>query len=129
MIQKIKNRIRNNWDKLKWNVMKFFHISHLKMLRIPMPVKYTISIVFIGSGIVLLTTPIPWILFIFMWIGILSPTMQYRYIGKHFKPSSIKKVENDVATNIEYALQTNPKWYYKYKMKIKNIWQYYKKNK
>ncbi len=126
MIEKIKNKIKHNWNNLKWRIMKFFHISHLKLLWIPMPLRYTLSIVFIGSGIVLLTTPIPWILFIFMGIWIISPKIQYRYIWKHFKPNSIRSLENEISVNIECVLQTNPKRYQGYKRKIKKIWKYCK---
>ncbi len=105
MIKRVKKEIKHKWNKFKWKMMRFFHIGYLKLLWIPRPVKYAISIVLIGVGIVLLTTPIPWILFIFMGLWILYPTIQYKYIWKYFKPRTIRRIEKKHSVNIKNILK------------------------
>lgn len=122
MIKKIKSK----WNKIKWGIMKFFHINYLKTVWIPIYVKYILSIVLIISGIVLLTTPIPWILFILIGIWIISPTLQYKYIWKYFKSDEFKKIEDNIAMSIENVLNTKQQWYHKYKSKWKKILKKFK---
>lgn len=122
MIKKIKSK----WNKIKWSIMKFFHINYIKTVKIPIYLRYTIAVILIISGIALLTTPIPWILFIFMGIWIISPTLQYKYIWKYFKSDNFKNIEDNIAMNIEQILNAEQKWYYKYKSKLKQILKNFK---
>ena len=71
----------------------------------PMPIKYIISVVLIWFWLTFLTTPIPWILFIFMGVWLLSPQMQYKYIGIYFKPRTIKRIEKKYSVNIKNILK------------------------
>ena len=104
MIKRVKKEIKYNWKKIKWKIMRFFHIGHLKMIKIPVYIRYIISTILISSGLVLLTTPIPWILFIFLGMWIISPAIQYKYIWKYFKPRTIKRLQKISSLNIKNIL-------------------------
>lgn len=124
-MSKFKNIVNN----IKNKMMKTSHYVYLKSRKLPRSLRNITAILFLIVGSIFMTNPLlPWWILIIIGIGIFLPWIQYRYVWKYFKSENIKKVESDIAMDIEHALQTNPKWYHRYKSKIKKIWKYFKRN-
>ncbi|HKL44255.1 MAG TPA: hypothetical protein VJ892_03175 [Candidatus Absconditabacterales bacterium] len=118
------NKVKYRIDRSKKRIMRFSHYAFLKIRRTPRVIRYTLAIIFFVLGGFFLPNPLlPGRLMILIGIGIFLPGLQYKYIGRHFKSDNIKKIEESVISNIEIALNTNPRWYHKYKSKIKKIWK------
>ncbi len=121
------NKIQNKLKNSKMLVMKISHHIYLKLKKLPKTLRYSLAILFLIIGGVFMTNPLlPWWLFVAIGIWIFLPWFQYKYIWKHFKSDSIKNLEQNVAINIENALNTNPRRYHKYKTKWKKILKYFK---
>ncbi len=120
-------KIRNKLKHSKNVLMRFSHYVFLKIRRTPRVIRYTLAIIFFVLWWLFLPNPLlPWRLMILIGIGIFLPWLQYKYIWRHFKSDNMKKIEEGVISNIEIALNTNPRWYHKYKSKIKKIWKRFK---
>lgn len=121
------NKIQNKIKKSKILLMKFSHHIYLKLKKLPTALRYFVAIALLIIWSIFIVNPLlPWWLFVAMGIWIFLPWLQYKYVWKHFKSDSIKKVEYDIAMNIESALNTNPRWYQKYKIRWKKILKYFK---
>ncbi len=107
--------------------MRFSHYTFLRIRKTPRIIRYTSAIILFVLWWVSLSNPLlPWWLMILVWLGIFLPWIQYRYIWKHFKSDSIRKIEDGVKTNLELVFSTNPKWYQKAKIKIRKFWKIFK---
>jgi len=97
--------IKKKLNNFKRKIMRCFHKIYLKLVFIPRPIKYTIAIFFVSTWWILMTTPVPWRLFVLMGVWIFFPSMQYKYIGRHFKPATIKNIEKTHSVSIKNILK------------------------
>jgi c-di-AMP phosphodiesterase-like protein len=122
-MDKLKNRLKYSKKKL----MRFSHLIYLWLNKFPRLIRYLIAIILLIMWGIFTTNPLlPWWLLIIVGIWIFLPETQYKYVGKYFKSDKIRKIEKDVTENIENILKTNPKRYYKYKVKIKKFLKSFK---
>lgn len=125
MIDKLKKypKLQNFQKKM----MKISHHVYLKSRKLPSLLRNIIAILFLIIWTVFMTNPLlPWWLLILIGVWIFLPGLQYKYIWRHFKSDNIKKVEDDIATSIESVLQTNPRWYHKYKSRMKKFLKFFR---